>query len=115
MNKRSFKLISLTGLLGLILLFSSCKKDLNNNVQSIPAAGLMAFNLIPDNGAVGFAISNNSLTNYPLLFNDYTGRYQGVYIGNRDVTSYNFYSGTTLASTPQLFEDSAYYSVFAVG
>ena len=115
MNKQSFKLISLAVLLMTIFLFTSCKKDLNSNVQAIPSAGLMAFNLIPDNGAIGFAISNNNLTNYPLLFNAYTGGYQGIYIGNRDVASYNFNSGTTLASASQLFEDSAFYSVFAVG
>jgi hypothetical protein len=115
MNKRSFNLIYLAGLLVITFLFASCKKNLNNDVQPIPAAGLMAFNLIPDNGAVGFAISNNTLTNYPLLFGNYTGAYQGIYVGDRTVTSFNFNSGATLASAPQLFEDSAWYSVFALG
>lgn len=116
MNKQSFKVMSLTSLLAVTLLFSACKKDIDrSNIPTIPAAGLMAVNLIPDNGAVGFAISNNILTNYPLLYSNYTGSYQGIYTGNRTVTSYNFNSGATLASTSQLFEDSTYYSVFAVG
>ena len=115
MNKRSFNLISLTGLLAITFLFSSCKKGLDNDVQTFPVAGLMAFNLIPDNGAVGFAISGNILTNYPLSFSNYTGGYQGVYVGNRTVTSYNYSSGAALASASQLFEDNAYYSVFALG
>lgn len=115
MNRRTFKLMALAVFLLTTLLFSSCKKDLNGNVPAIPAAGLMAFNLIPDNGAIGFAISSNSLGNYPLLFGNYSGGYQAVYTGNRTVTSFNFYSGATLASASQLFADSAYYSVFAVG
>ena len=55
------------------------------------------------------------LTNFPLLYTNYTGGYQGVYAGNRDVASYDFNSGTTLATTSQLFEDSTNYSVFVVG
>lgn len=113
--KRSFNVVSLTGLLVMIFLFSSCKKDIDRDEQTTPAAGLMAFNLIPDKEAIGFAISGNTLTNSPLYFKNYTGGYHGVYVGNRDVTSYDFSSGVNLAGTSQLFEDSAWYSVFALG
>ena len=75
----------------------------------------MAFNLIPDKESVKFAISGNNLTQFPLPYTNYTGTYQPIYVGNRDVVSYDFNSGNTLATTSQLFADSAYYSVFAVG
>ena len=68
MNKRIFRLISIAFAVLVTFSFSSCKKDLNVNTPAIPVAGLMAFNVIPDNGAVGFSISGNPLTNYPLLF-----------------------------------------------
>ncbi|MEP6595880.1 MAG: DUF4397 domain-containing protein [Ginsengibacter sp.] len=38
-----------------------------------------------------------------------------MYVGNRDVTSYDAISGATLATSNQLFKDSAYYSVFVLG
>src|SRR6185369_13065122 len=53
--------------------------------------------------------------NFPLLYTNYSGGYQPVYIGNRDVASYEFNTGTSLASASHLFEDSSYYSVFVVG
>jgi hypothetical protein len=76
---------------------------------------LMAFNLVPDKLSVGIAVSGQSLTNSPLLYTSYTGGYLGIYSGNRDITSYDFNSGTTLATTSQLFADSTNYSVFALG
>jgi len=101
------------GFLAIIFLFSACKKTVDTVHQ--PVAGLMAFNLIPDKASIGVAISNQSLTNSPLLYTSYTGGYLGVYGGNRDVTTYDFNSRTTLATTSQLFADSTNYSVFAVG
>ena len=106
--------IPLTGFLLMMFLFSACKKTLDTATQP-PVAGLMAFNLVPDKEAVGFTISGNNLTNFPLRYTNYTGNYQPVYIGSRDVASYDFNSGNTLATVNQLFKDSAYYSVFAVG
>ena len=105
--------IILSALSFLILLLSACKKDVANT--STPAAGLMAVNLIPDVDAVQVSLSNNNFTNVPLNYTNYTGGYNAVYVGNRDVTSYDYSSGAQLATTNQLFEDSAYYSLFIVG
>ncbi len=96
-----------------VFLFSACKKDDVNT--SNPVAGLMAVNLAPDQNAIGISLSNNTLTNAPLSYTNYTGGYNPVYVGNRDVVSYDFNSGTQLASANQLFEDSSYYSLFVVG
>jgi hypothetical protein len=105
--------VLLAGFLAIIFLFSACKKTTDTVNQ--PVAGLMAFNLIPDKESIGVAISSQSLTNSPLLYTSYTGGYLGVYAGNRDVTTYDFNSRTTLATASQLFADSTNYSVFAVG
>lgn len=107
--------IILTALSLLILQLSACKKDVTNTNTSTPAAGLMAVNLVPDVDAVQVALSNNNFTNVPLNYTNYTGGYNAVYVGNRDVTSYDYGSGAQLATTNQLFEDSAYYSLFIVG
>lgn len=80
-----------------------------------PVAGLMAFNLALDKESIGITLSGQNLTNFPLPYTDYTGGYLGVYAGNRDVASYDFDSRTTLATTSQLFADSANYSLFVVG
>ena len=98
----------------MIFLFSACKKTLDTGSQP-PVAGLMAFNLVPDKASVGVTISGQNLTNFPLLYTNYTGGYLGVYAGNRDIVSYDFNSGATLATASQLFKDSTNYSVFVVG
>jgi hypothetical protein len=98
----------------LSILFSACKKDLTSQPNT-PAAGLMAFNLVPDNGPISITLSNNNFTTNPLAYTNYTGAYRGVYVGNRDVISYDYNSNTQLAMSNQLFEDSAYYSLFVVG
>ncbi len=95
-------------------LFTACKKTVDKPAQT-PAAGLMAFNLTTDQPSIGVALSNNSLTNSPLAYTSFTGGYLPVYIGSREVTSYDFYSGSTLATGNQVFNDSAYYSLFVVG
>ena len=107
-------IIPIAAFLLVTFLLSACKKDINTGIQN-PAAGLMAFNLAPDQDAVGIALANNNFTNGPLSFTTYTGGYNGVYVGNRNVTSYNYSSGADLATTNQLFEDSSYYSLFLVG
>lgn len=114
MKKRSSFIIPLLGLLVITFLFSACKKT-NDTVPQSPVAGLMAFNLVPGQSAIGISLSGSNLTNAPLYYTSYTGGYQPVYVGNRDVESYDFTTGSTLATTPQLFEDSSYYSVFVIG
>ncbi len=106
--------ISLAVFLALTFLISACKKTIDTTTQS-HAAGLMAFNLTTDQPSIGVALSNNNLTNSPLAYTSYTGGYLGVYTGSRQVTSYDFYSGSTLATGSQVFDDSAYYSLFVVG
>ena len=94
--------------------FSACKKTVNNNTHA-PAAGLMAFNLSPDSTSIGFSIGGSKLTSSPLGFTEYTGKYLGVSPGTQDVSVIDFTSGAQLATTNQLFADSAYYSAFFVG
>jgi hypothetical protein len=106
-------LIPLGGIFLIIFLFSACKKTVDTVQQ--PAAGLMAFNLAPDKAAIGVALSGNNFTNTPLAYTNYTGGYRGVFVGNRSVESYDYSSGATLATTQQLFKDSAYYSLFVLG
>lgn len=102
-----------------VLLFSSavfisCSKDddFNNNP---PAAGLMAFNLSTDRSPIGFTLSGNQFGNSPLYFTNYTGAYLPVYIGTREVRSFDYNSGSTIALSNTTFNDSSYYSVFLMG
>lgn len=81
----------------MIFLFSSCKKTPDTGSQ-LPVAGLMAFNLVPDQASVGFTVSGQNLTNSPLLYTNYTGDYLRIYAGNRDIASFDFNSGATLAT-----------------
>ncbi|MEO8413456.1 MAG: DUF4397 domain-containing protein [Ginsengibacter sp.] len=107
-------IIPIAGVLFISFLFTACKKTLNSGTHT-PVAGLMAFNLVPDKAAVGVAISGNVFTTSPLNYTNYTGGYLNVYTGSRNVESYDYTSQQILDSTTQLFEDSAYYSVFVVG
>jgi hypothetical protein len=106
----------LAALLLAAILFTACKKDDSNFPQQpSTAAGLMAFNLAPDQAAVGFTLSNNPLRNTALNYTEFTGVYLPVYIGNREVRSVDYYTGATIALTNASFADSMYYSVFVVG
>src|SRR5450432_545393 len=94
--------IPLTGFLLMMFLFSACKKTLDTGSQP-PVAGLMALNLVPDKASVNVTVSGQNFTNFPLLYTNYTGGYLGVYAGNKTIASYDFNSGTMLATTSQLF------------
>ena len=107
-------LLAFISIVVLSVFLSACKKDLTTQ-PSTPAAGLMAFNLVPDNGPISITLSNNPFTTNPLAYTNYTGAYRGVYVGSRDVISYDYNSNTQLAKSNQLFEDSAYYSLFVLG
>lgn len=107
-------LLPITGIFLVAILFGACKKSDVNNLRT-PAAGLMAFNLIPNAGGIGVAIGNNSLTPQALYFNSFTGTYKAVYTGERTLESYSFGSGSTLAKDVHNFKDSSYYTVFVMG
>lgn len=106
----------MAALLLMAMLFTACKKeDTEIPQQPSTAAGLMAFNLAPDQAAVGFTLSNNPLRTPALGYTDFTGLYLPVYIGNREVRSVDYYTGSTIALTNATFADSMYYSVFVLG
>ncbi len=99
-----------------IVLLASCSKfDDDNNNNNTPVAGLMAFNLSPDQGSVAVALSGNNLTNAPLAYTSYTGTYQRVFTGNREVESYDYSKDSSLAKVNFNFEADKYYSLFVAG
>ena len=100
-------------LLGLTLLFSACKKDVDT--PQTPASGLMVFNLIPDRSAIGFVMSNQLITNAPLGYTNYSGNYISVYSGSRSVGLYDVAGDSTITDVTLDFEPDKYYSAFALG
>lgn len=94
--------------------FSSCMKNNNNNPKT-PVAGLIAFNLAPQQSAVGFQLSGSNLTNTALSYTNYTGGYLGIYTGARSVTAFDANTNAVIASTDYTFEKDKYYSLFLVG
>lgn len=100
-------------LLGLTLLFSACKKDVDT--PQTPASGLMVFNLIPDHSAVGFVMSNQLITSAPLDYTNYSGNYIPVYSGSRSVGLYDVAGDSTITDVTLDFEPDKHYSAFALG
>jgi len=115
--KRVKKLVLLpaAGLFAVTLLFTACKKLSSTDYQPSPAAGLMAFNLATDKPAVGFTLSGNVFGNAPLAYSSYTGVYLPIYVGTREVRSFDYTTGSTLALATGNFADSNYYSAFLLG
>lgn len=107
--------LPVVGILTAAVLFTACLKDNDNDIADIPAAGLMAFNLAPDQESVVIALSGNLLTQQPLGFSNYTGTYRNIYTGNREVSSYDYPANDPLASISQQFDSGKYYSAFVVG
>jgi len=98
------------------ILFTSCLKNKDDDNANIPAAGLMAFNLSPDQQSVVITLNGNVLTQNPLAYTNYTGVYQPVYVGNRTIQSYDYPNNSSaLASASYNFEQDKYYSVFVTG
>ena len=97
------------------MLLTACLKNNDTNTPQTPVAGLMAFNLAPDQPAVTVTLSGNSLTQTPLGYTSYTGTYQSIYTGNRAVESFASQGSGSLASTSYNFEENKYYSLFVVG
>ncbi len=114
MKKRFSILIPLSGFFLFAILLSACIKN-HDKISQNAVAGLMAFNLAPDQPSVGVNVSGKAFTTEPLGYTSFTGNYRSVNTGNQKITTYEFASQTPLADTSQLFEDSAFYSVFFVG
>lgn len=106
-------ILMIAGALFIAVLFTACKKD-NNDIVQTPVSGLMAFNLAPDQPAVRVALSGNLIGGAPLSYGSFTGTYLNIYSGSRRVESYA--SGNQLLdSLTYPFEQGKYYSVFVVG
>ncbi len=114
LNVLRFSMKPLAGLFVVALVFSACKKNDVENVRT-PAAGVMAFNLAPDKSAVGYTLSGNQFGNAALNYTNFTGAYLPVFSGNREVRSFDFNTGSTIALANGNFADSMYYSVFLLG
>ena len=109
-------LLTAGGMLMMALLFSACKKSLDNGNTAVPVAGLMGFNLSPDKAAVALTISGSRLTNEPLGYTSYTGYYQNIYPGTREIAAYDYYSGdSAFARATGNFETNKLYSAFILG
>lgn len=103
-----------SSLLFLTVLVSSCSKD-NDDIEPIPVAGLMAFNLVPDQPAISIGLSGNLLPGGPLAYPAYSGRYLNIFPGNRLVESVNATNGQGLDSVTYNFQSGKYYSLFVIG
>lgn len=110
--RRNLTRASALVLLGLLLF--ACKKS-NEISENIPVGHLMAFNLVPDKAAIGIALSGNLLTQSPLNYAGYTGGYLNIYPGSREIKSYDYSTGESLATTTYSFDSSKYYSMFTLG
>jgi hypothetical protein len=107
-------MLFLVAIIGAGIFLSSCLKDKGEDTD-IPAAGLMAFNLAPDQQAIAITLSWNSLTQSPLNYTGYNGGYQNIYAGMRNVETFGYPANSPLATASFNFEADKYYSVFFVG
>jgi hypothetical protein len=107
-------IIAASALFAAAVLFTACLKNKDDDMN-IPAAGLMAFNLAPDQQSVVVTLNGNILTQTPLAFGSYNGGYQNIYTGERAVESYDYPASSPLATTSYKFEEDKYYSVYVVG
>lgn len=109
-------LLPVSAILVVSVLVAACSKfDNDDNGADTPVSGLMAFNLVPDKSAIGITIGGNNLTNAPLVYTNFTGVYQRIFSGNRELESFDVNSDSSLAKTAGNFEVNKYYSVFVVG
>ncbi len=96
-----------------VFFFTSCNKD--EDITPVPKAYLMAFNLAVDKPAVGFTLSGNPFGNNALEYSAYTGTYLPIFIGSREVRTFDYTTGSTIATNQNDFADSMYYSAFLLG
>jgi len=111
--KKKNVLMAVGLLLAAVFSFTACKKN-NGSNTNIPVSGLMAFNLVPDKGAIGITLSDNMLPG-PLAYQNYTGGYLSVYSGTRTARAFDYYYGGELANATNNYEQGKYYSLFVVG
>ncbi|HET6996640.1 MAG TPA: DUF4397 domain-containing protein [Chitinophagaceae bacterium] len=98
-----------------MVLFSACnKKSAVDNNPNSNAAGLMGFNLVPGK-SVQITIGGNILPGSPLAFNNFTGTYLPIFPGTRTIESFDYSTGSSLATASDSFAINKYYSVFVVG
>ena len=100
-------------IIGLALLFTGCMKK--GDDVDIPSAGLMTFNLAPDQQSVVVALSGSTVSRTPMGYTSFSGLYQNIFIGTRNVESFDYPDENPLASTEFNFENDKYYSAFVVG
>lgn len=97
------------------VLLTSCLKNKDNG-EDIPAAGVMSFNLAPDQKAAVIRLSGNNVTQQPLGYTNFSGVYQRIYTGERAVESFDYLTGSKLGATFSYnFEPNKSYSIFLVG
>lgn len=109
-------LLAAGGMLMMALLFSACKKSLDDGNTTVPVAGLMGFNLSPDKASIALTISGSSLINAPLGYTSFTGYYQNIYPGTREVAAYDYNNAdSAFARATENFEANKLYSVFTLG
>jgi Domain of unknown function (DUF4397) len=102
-----------TAVLFAIVSLISCNK--NNTLAHVPMAGLMAFNLAPDQNNIGFTASGSTITSTPLPYSNYTGAYLNFTPGITSISAFDYGSNNVLGISSLNAIDSGYYSVFLVG
>jgi len=111
----SMRLLSVAGFVAIAVLLAACSKFNDDNNSNTPVAALMAFNLAPDQAGIGITLAGNNLTNSALAYTNYTGTYQLIYPGSRNVESYNVTNDSSLAKGDYNFAQDKYYSLFVTG
>lgn len=97
------------------ILLASCNKMNNDGNNNTAVSGVMAFNMAPDQSAIGITLDGNAISNVPLGYNSYTGMYVAVFSGAREFRTYSVNSSTQLAATSVLLDTNKYYSIYFLG
>lgn len=97
------------------VIFSSCNKMNDNDDNNAAVAGVMGFNMAPDQDAIVMTLDGNAISNSPLGYNNYTGMYVAVYAGNRTFRTYNVNGSIPLTETGVSLDTNKYYSVYFLG
>lgn len=108
-------IVGLTGIVVLSFLLWSCSKFDDDDNYNTPSAGLMSFNLAPDQPGIYITLSGNNLNQLPLAYTNYSGVYQSIFPGDRAVQSYSYPSDSAIAEGNHVFTPEKFYSLFVVG